>query len=89
MNTSDEKQSNGTNMVLGAGAILNEEILPDDYPVYGNYLYVVDGKIKICDLMEGTVREYKNFLRRYDKIEAKEIRSCDIVGRKKLLEAQS
>ena len=65
---------------------LNEEILPDDYPVHGNYLYVCDGKVVRCDLMEGTVKDLKRDLRNYYKLEAKEIRRCDIEGRKNALE---
>ena len=68
---------------------LNEEILSDDYPVYGNHLYVCDGKVIRCDLMRGTVRDLKKDLRDFFKVEAKEIRRCDIVGRKKLLELES
>jgi len=65
---------------------LNEEILPDDYPVHGNHLYVCDGKVIQCDLMEGTVAHLKRDLRSHYKLEAKEIRRCDIEGRKKQLE---
>ncbi len=67
---------------------LKEDILPDDYPVYGDYLYVCDGKVIRCDLMEGTIAELKRDLRRHYKLEAKEIRNCDIAGRRKLLEEQ-
>lgn len=63
---------------------LNEKELPDDYPVYGNYLYVCDGKVISCDLMEGTILDLKRFLRKYDKLEAKIITNCDIFGRQKL-----
>ena len=33
----------------------NENILADDYPVYGDYLYVVDGQVIRSDVF-GTVR---------------------------------
>lgn len=69
-------------------AELKEEILPDDYPVYGDYLYVCDGKVVRCDLLEGTVADLKRDLRRFYKLEAKEIRRCDIVGRQKMLEEE-
>lgn len=48
---------------------LNEPVLEDDYPIYGNYLYVCDGI---------TVRQLKlreNFT---------EVRRCDIVSRQRL-----
>jgi hypothetical protein len=67
---------------------LDEPILADDYPVYGNYLYVVNGKPRMCDMMEGTVGEYKRFLHRYDKIANAEVRRCDIAGRRAQMEAK-
>lgn len=68
---------------------LNEEILPDDYPVYGDYLYVCDGKVVRSDLMHGTVADLKRDLRSHYKLEAKEIRRCDIEGRRQnLLDAE-
>ena len=60
---------------------LDEKVLPDDYPVYGDYLYVCDGKVVRCDLMRGTVRDLKKDLRSYYKLEALEIKSCDVIGR--------
>jgi hypothetical protein len=55
---------------------LNERVLPDDYPIYGDYLYVVDGKVYKSDYHDVTVRHLKHYLN------AKEVRSCDIFGRK-------
>lgn len=55
---------------------LNEPILPDDYPVYGGYCYVADGKVIQSDWHDITVKELKKW------IGASEIRRCDIVGRK-------
>lgn len=63
---------------------LNEALLPDDYPIYGDYLYVCDGKVIRCDLMSGTVRDLKRNLISHYKLEAKEIKNCDIVGRQKM-----
>ena len=60
---------------------LNEELLPDNYPVYGDYLYVCDGKVVRSDVF-GTVATLKRDLRSHYKLEAKEIRRCDIDGRK-------
>jgi len=68
---------------------LNENLLPDDYPIHGDYLYVCDGKVIRCDLMSGTVRDLKMDLRSHYKLEALIIKSCDIVGRQKMLEAQA
>ena len=65
---------------------LSERVLPDDFPVYGNYLYVCDGKVIRCDLIQGTVLQLKHDLRDFYKIEANEIKNCDIVGRRKILE---
>lgn len=53
---------------------LDEPVLPDDYPVYYDYLYVADGKVVRSDI-EGTVKRLKVV------INAKEIRRCDIDGR--------
>jgi len=68
---------------------LNENLLPDDYPIHGDYLYVCDGKVIRCDLMSGTVRDLKRDLRNHYKLEALEIKNCDIVGRQKMLETQA
>jgi len=67
---------------------LNEKVLADNYPVYGGYLYVCDGKVVRSDLMEGTVADLKRDLRNHFKLEAKMITSCDIEGRRKILQAQ-
>ena len=53
---------------------LNEPILSDDYRVYGDYLYVADGKVVRSDVF-GTVRDLKRDLK------ALEIRRCDMAGR--------
>ena len=66
---------------------LNENILPDDYPVYGNYLYVCDKKVIRSDVF-GTVADLKRDLRNFYKLEAKEITNCDIDGRQKMNEEQ-
>ena len=63
---------------------LNERVLEDDYPVYWDYLYVCDGKVIKSDI-QGTVKDLKKDLRSYYKLEAKEITTCDIEGRRKLL----
>lgn len=57
---------------------LSEGILPDDYPIYGDYLYVVDGKVIRSDWHGITVREYKA------SEGVSEIRRCDIEGRRAL-----
>jgi hypothetical protein len=53
---------------------LDEPVLADDYKVYGDYLYVADGKVIRSDIF-GTVRDLKR------DIGAKEIRRCDMAGR--------
>ena len=51
---------------------IKEEPLPDDYPVYGDYLYVCDGRVIRGDVF-GTVATLKHDLRSYHKLEAKVI----------------
>jgi len=65
---------------------LQEPILEDNYPVYADYLYVCDGKVIRCDLMDGNVADLKRDLRGHYKLEAKEIRRCDIEGRRALMQ---
>lgn len=54
---------------------LNEPILPDDYLIYGDYLYVADGKVIASDWHGISVKEFKA----REKIT--ELRRCDIAGR--------
>ncbi len=56
---------------------LNESVLPDDYPVFGDYLYVADSKVIRSDWHDVTV----GFLKR--QLGVTEIRRCDIVGRQR------
>lgn len=60
---------------------INERILPDDYPVYGDYLYVSDGKVIRSDVF-GNIADLKRDLRSFYKLEAKVITNCDIQARK-------
>lgn len=53
----------------------NEHELPDDYPIYGDYLYVADGKVYRSDYHEITVGE----LKRREKFTS--FKNCDIGGR--------
>jgi hypothetical protein len=55
--------------------IIEENVLPDDYPVYGDYLYVADGKVYRSDWHGITVRQLKI------REGFKEVRNCDIMGR--------
>lgn len=52
----------------------DETVLDDDYPIYPDYIYIVDGVFTRCDYFDMTIREWK--LR--DNI--KEIRRCNIFG---------
>jgi hypothetical protein len=54
----------------------NEEVLPDDYPVYGDYLYVADGKVYRSYWHGVTVGE----LKRCEGF--REVRRCNIYARK-------
>ena len=58
---------------------LNEPVLSDNYPIYGGYLYVADGKVVESDWHGITAKEFKWHLR------AKELRRCDIVARRAAL----
>lgn len=53
---------------------LNERILPDDYPVYAGYLYVVDGTVITADYTM-TVKRLKMHHN------ASTVTDCDIKGR--------
>lgn len=52
-----------------------EDILPDDYPIYGDYLYVADGKVVRSDWHGITARQFRGHLR------ATELRRCNIAAR--------
>ena len=67
---------------------LNEKPLPDNYPVYGDYLYVCDGEVVRCDLMSGTIYDLKRDLRSHYKLEAKVITNCDVRGRIRMQESE-
>jgi len=60
---------------------LDEHPLSDDYPVYWDYFYVVDGKVIRSDI-KGTVLQLKQELRKRG-MEANDVTSCDIIGRTK------
>lgn len=61
---------------------LDEPILPDDYPIYGNYLYVADGKVVMSDYHDITAKQFKEING------FTELRRCDIFGRRKLKEVK-
>lgn len=51
--------------------IFDEPVLPEDYPIYGNFNYLADGKLIVSDWHGITAREFKaregiKELRRYD-----------------------
>lgn len=48
-----------------------ETILPDDYPIYGDYFYLVDGKVYRSDWHDVTVSHLKA------REGFKEVRKCD------------
>jgi len=53
----------------------DEKILPDDYPIYADFYYVVDGRPYRSDYHGITAGHLKKLLG------AQEVRSCDLVGR--------
>lgn len=61
---------------------LDEPILPDDYPIYAGYLYIVDGKLHVSDFHDVTVLYLKR------KLGANEVRRCDIYGRKEIMDKE-
>jgi hypothetical protein len=51
----------------------SETVLPDDYPMYGGYVYIIDGVFQRSN-ESCPVSEYKRLTG------AREIRRCDIFG---------
>lgn len=49
----------------------NETVLPDDYPIYGNYIYLADGKVYRSDWHDVTVAQLKR------REGFKEVRRCN------------
>lgn len=64
------------------GVVENEDVLPDDYPVYGDYLYVADNQVVRSDVF-GTVRTLKQ------AIGAAEVRRCNLATRNLLVRRTS
>ncbi len=62
---------------------LSEPELSDDYPIYGDYLYVADGNLVKSDWHGITARQFKQ------KIGCKILTRCDIVGRRQRLEKEN
>jgi hypothetical protein len=64
--------------VTGSKLFEKEDVLPDEYPIYGNYWYVVDGgDLYQSDHHDITVKELKR------REGFKEVRRCNIVARQK------
>jgi hypothetical protein len=59
---------------------LREEVLPDNCPVYVDFLYVCDGKV-IKSEVTGTVSDLKRDLREIFNLKAKKITNYDFSGR--------
>lgn len=67
------------------GILESETLLPDDYPIYADYLYVIDddgGKVIRSDIFKGTILHLKRDLRKLG-YKAINIYSCDIFKRRK------
>ena len=62
---------------------LDEPILPDDYPIHANYLYVADGNVVMSDWHNITARQFKA------REGIKELRRCDMAGRDAIREANA
>ncbi|HSC57532.1 MAG TPA: hypothetical protein VLC51_10030 [Nitrospira sp.] len=52
-----------------------ERELDDDYPIYADYYYVVDGKVYLSDHHGISARELKR------RLKATSVTNCDIYGR--------
>jgi hypothetical protein len=52
-----------------------ETILPEDYPIYGDYIYICDNNLYRSDWHGITVRQLKN------EEGFKEVRRCELVER--------
>ncbi len=50
-----------------------ETVLPDDYPMYLGYVYIVDNRLTRCPAIT-FVKQYK------EMFDAKEIRRCEIIA---------
>jgi hypothetical protein len=58
------------------GVLPGENVLPDDYPVHWEYLYVCDARVRVSPIGGGgTVADLKR------ELNAREVRSCDIAAR--------
>jgi len=53
----------------------SETVLPDDYPVYGNFAYIIDSKKIVSSWINGTVKDLKK------EYNATEVRRCEIFAR--------
>lgn len=76
-----QTQKQRTNYIL-EGVMADETLLDDNYPVYFNYLYVVDdngGKVVISDI-EGTVAQLKSDLKKLG-FTANNIHKCNLKAR--------
>lgn len=73
--------STATEGIPSVAAELNEPVLADDYPIYGGYWYVADGRPVNSDWHGITAREFKR------RECVKELRRCDIVGRQRAAKA--
>lgn len=58
-----------------ATRVPSEPLLPDDYPIFADYLYVADGNLYRSDYHGITAKELKA------RCGFKELRRCDIFGR--------
>lgn len=68
-------------MNQNAATYPNEEILEDDYPIYADYLYVVDGKPYRSDYHGISARELRL------RLKATEVRRCNISARRAAMAA--
>lgn len=58
------------------GFLKDETVLPDDHPINGGFVYIVDGVIRRSDHMEVNVRQWRNILKLELGVEVKEVRRC-------------
>lgn len=61
----------------------DETVLNDNFPVYGDYLYVVDGRVECSDVF-GTVKDLRRDLILQGRT-ANEVRRCNVAARRAAL----
>lgn len=62
---------------------LEEEVIPNNYPVFPGYFYIADGEV-VQSMVQGTIKTLRADILTTTGKKIKEFKKCDIVGRQKL-----